>query len=66
MHFESYLRDVTGEMRSPWKLRCGVKRSQTVINVAQKLENTEPPGCHATVKTTQNIVEIPTVQEQMI
>ena len=22
--FESYLRDVTDEMRSPWKLRCGV------------------------------------------
>ena len=42
------------------------KSSQTVINVAQKLENTVQPGCHATVKTTQNIVEIPTVQEQMI
>ena len=25
MHFESYLRDFTGEIRSPWKLRCGVK-----------------------------------------
>ena len=25
MHFESYLRDVTGGMRSPWNLRCGVK-----------------------------------------
>ena len=25
MHFESYLRDVTGEMRSLWKLRHGVE-----------------------------------------
>ena len=25
MHLESYLRDVTGDMRSPWKLRCRVK-----------------------------------------
>ena len=25
MHFESYQRDVTDEIRSPWNLRCGVK-----------------------------------------
>ena len=25
MHFESYLRDATDGMRSPWNLRCGVK-----------------------------------------
>ena len=42
------------------------KSSQTVINVAQQFENTVPLGCHATVKTTQNIVEIPILQEQMI
>ena len=42
------------------------KRSRAVINVAQKLEHTVQPVYHATVKTTQNIVEIPTVQEQMI
>ena len=41
------------------------KSSQTVINVAQKLEKVQP-GCHATVKATQNIVEIQTVQEQVI
>ena len=41
------------------------KSSRTVINVAQKLENAVQPVYHVTVKTTQNIVEIPTVQEQM-
>ena len=25
VHFESYLRDVTDGMRSPWNLRCGLK-----------------------------------------
>ena len=42
------------------------KSSRRVINVAQNLENTVQVVYHAIVKTTPNIVEIPTVQEQMI
>ena len=66
MHFESYLRDVTDGMRSPWNLRCGVKEFTDGDQRSAETRAYSAACYHATVKATQNIVEIPTVQEQMI
>ena len=46
MHLDSYLRDITGGMRSPWHLHVDTSRSfffSTVITVAKKFENTVQP-----------------------
>ena len=45
MHVEFYLRNVTGGMRTPWKLPvvCWCQCFQEVFDVAWKLENTVPP-----------------------
>ena len=64
LHFESYLRDVTDEMRSPWKFRCGVKEFADGVQRCAETREYGAACFHAIVATTR-IVEIPTVQEQM-
>ena len=46
VHFEFYLRNVTGGMRTPWKLLCvSVTESTGGGQVAWKLEYTMPRHC---------------------
>ena len=65
LHSESYLRDVTDEMRSPWNFVVVSKSSQTVINVAQN-SRIQCSLFAWDSRDNNNIVEFPNVQEQMI